>query len=53
MSVNRFLKYLVTEKGRIFTMNCVGVTGVGMFCINYVPNTLLVDRFKSILQAYK
>lgn len=53
MFVNKFVKYLATEKGRTFTMNTIAVTGIGMFCANYVPNTLLVEKFKSIVQAYK
>lgn len=53
MLLNKFLKYLVTEKGRVFTMNVVAVSGFGLFGISYIPNTLLVEKFKSIVQAYK
>jgi len=53
MFMNRFLKYLVTEKGRQFTMHAVAATSITMFCVNYIPNTILVEKFKSIVQGYK
>ncbi|KAG4069494.1 hypothetical protein HA402_006860 [Bradysia odoriphaga] len=53
MFVNRFVKFLTTEKGRNFTLNSVVAAGVTTFCVNYVPNTILVDKFKSLLMAYK
>lgn len=53
MYLNKFLKYLTTEKGRAFTMHSVCVASLGLFCANYVPNTFLIDKFKTVLQAYK
>lgn len=53
MFINRFIKYMASEKGRVLTLNTMAGTGVVLFCANYVPNTLLVDKFKSIVQAYK
>lgn len=53
MYLKKFLKYMASEKGRIFTMNTVAGTGVVMFCVKYVPNTILVNQFKSVVQAYK
>lgn len=53
MFVNRFIKYLSTEKGRAFSLRSIVAAGGTGFCINYVPNTVMIEKFKSLLQAYR
>lgn len=53
MVINRFIKFLSTEKGRAFSMNSIVAAGVTTFCVNYLPNTILIERYKTLLQAYK
>lgn len=53
MATKRFLDYLVSERGRGFTYKTACVIGVAMFSVQYLPNTILISKFREVLQAYK
>lgn len=53
MTTKRFLDYLVSERGRQFTFKTICITGVSVFSAQYLPNTILIQKFREVLQAYK
>lgn len=53
MTTQKILQYLVSERGRKFTLNTVCFSTIAMFGAAYVPNTIGISKFKEFLQAYK
>lgn len=53
MASKRLLDYLVTERGRQFTLKVVACTGMAMFSVQYLPNTVGISKFREFVQAYK
>lgn len=49
----RFFKYLVSERGRSLSFNMVVASGITLFSVNYLPNTVGISRYREFLQLYK
>ncbi|XP_022911619.2 transmembrane protein 177 [Onthophagus taurus] len=52
MAQSRFGKFLLTDSGRSFCMYTTLTLGTGVFCINYLPNTIFLNKYKEIVQLY-
>lgn len=53
MAMNRFLKYIVSERGRATSFNAICVSSITLFTINYAPHTLGVSKLREFLQLYR
>lgn len=53
MVTQRFLKYIVSERGRSTSLNAVCVASISMFTINYLPHTVGITQLREFLQLYR
>lgn len=53
MVTKRLFQYLVSERGRSAAFNAVCVSGLTMFSVNYVPNTIGIGKLREFLQLYR
>jgi len=53
MSFKRLSSWFISEAGRKFSFYVVGGTGVGVFVVQFVPQTLLIDKYRDIVQLYR
>lgn len=53
MTTKRILKFLNGAGGRKLTFHTVCASSVLLFGANYLPNTLFVQKYKEIIEAYR
>lgn len=52
-SRSRKISYFLTERGRSLVFGSVVTIGAGLFAGHYLPNTIFIDKYKEIVQAYR
>lgn len=53
MNSKKFFNFFSTEKGRTAVFAGVAVAGVSLFSAHFLPQTILLSKYKEIIQSYQ
>ncbi|XP_017768328.1 PREDICTED: transmembrane protein 177 [Nicrophorus vespilloides] len=53
MSYKKVGSLFLTEKGKTVSLWFMGSIGVGAFCAQYIPHTLLINKYVDVIHLYK
>lgn len=53
MSAKKFFHFFSSEKGRTVALSITAVAGVSLFSAHFIPQTLLLNKYKEIIQSYQ